>query len=144
MALTGRMMKVALGATVLGAAAWTQVQANVWGGVYTDAQAQRGQALFSERCASCHGDNLAGMDVAPPLAGPGFLGNWEGQSAATLANRIQTTMPLDQPGSLPMASVADITAYIFSKNGFPAGQAELPRQAGALGGVIIAQNRPAG
>ena len=35
-------------------------------GVYTDAQAKRGQALYTDRCAQCHGATLGG-DIAPPL-----------------------------------------------------------------------------
>src|SRR5690606_9746594 len=90
-------------------------------GVYSKAQAARGKALYESKCASCHGGSLAGADTAPPLAGSAFLGNWKGQTASDLATRIRTTMPQNDPGSLGTAAVADIMAYMFSGNGFPAG-----------------------
>ena len=36
-------------------------------GVYSDAQATRGQTLYTQRCAGCHGPKLEGAQ-APPLA----------------------------------------------------------------------------
>ncbi|KQN89881.1 hypothetical protein ASE95_16835 [Sphingomonas sp. Leaf231] len=115
---------------------------DVWGGVYTAAQAQRGAALYASTCASCHGDALGGNDQAPPLAGGGFRANWTGQTAAALFTRIKTTMPLDNPNSLGAAKVADIEALILSRNGFPAGQAELPADPGALDAIAITQDKP--
>src|SRR5262249_47899595 len=42
----------------------------VWDGVYTRAQGQRGQAVYKDQCALCHGDRpAAGTGGAPPLAG---------------------------------------------------------------------------
>ncbi|MBU3078599.1 c-type cytochrome [Sphingomonas quercus] len=116
--------------------------ATVWDGAYSEAQAKRGEAQYTAHCASCHGDNLAGADVAPPLAGGGFLSNWSGQSAGDLFTRIKTTMPQDNPGSLGSAAVADVEAYILSKNGFPAGSTELPRDASLLGQTKIVPDRP--
>ncbi|MBB3694287.1 c-type cytochrome [Sphingomonas sp. BK580] len=115
---------------------------SVWGGVYTAAQVQRGAAVYAAHCASCHGDALGGNDQAPALAGSGFLANWNGQSAAALFTRIKTTMPFDNPNSLGAAKVADVEAMILSKNGFPAGAAELPSDAGALGTIAITQDKP--
>ena len=37
-------------------------------GVYSDAQATRGGAIYKDQCASCHGPSLGGS-LAPPLAG---------------------------------------------------------------------------
>jgi mono/diheme cytochrome c family protein len=116
---------------------------SVWGGVYTQAQADRGAAQYQQHCASCHGDALGGGDSAPPLAGSAFLGNWFGQNAGALFTRIKTTMPLDNPDSLSGETVADIEAFILSKNEFPAGQAELPADPAKLGGVAITQEKPA-
>lgn len=101
-------------------------------GVYTEAQAARGQAKYSETCASCHGEDLGGQDVAPPLSGSKFSGNWQGQTVGDLATRIRTTMPLDNPGTLGAAAVADVSAYILSKNGYPVGKTELARDASLL------------
>lgn len=106
-------------------------------GVFTDAQAMRGKAQFSAHCASCHGEDMAGADVAPALSGATFSSNWKGQTAAALATRIHTTMPLDNPGSLGPAAVADLSAYILSRNGYPAGKTELSREASLLASVKI-------
>ena len=116
--------------------------ATVWDGAFTEAQATRGQTQFTAHCATCHGDNLGGADLAPPLAGGGFLSNWTGQTAGDLFTRIKTTMPQDNPGGLGSATVADIEAYILSKNGFPAGSTELPRDASLLGQIKITPTKP--
>lgn len=98
-------------------------------GAYSAAQAERGHAKYSSTCVACHGEDMSGADVAPALVGGTFSGNWKGQTAGDLATRIRTTMPLDNPGSLGAAAVADVTAYILSKNGYPAGQVELAKDA---------------
>src|SRR6188474_1341140 len=59
-----------LGAQV-GAQAAAQAPRTVQDGVYSDAQASRGQALYAQRCAGCHGPALAGAS-APALTGALF------------------------------------------------------------------------
>jgi len=76
-------------------------------GVYTDAQAARGQASYKTACASCHGETLEGSrPVTPALVGQDFTMNWTGQTVADLFDRIQTTMPADHPGTLSRAANA--------------------------------------
>ncbi|HEX7501494.1 MAG TPA: c-type cytochrome, partial [Polyangia bacterium] len=41
-----------------------------WDGGFTAAQADRGRAAYRESCAQCHGQDLAGGEGTPPLAGP--------------------------------------------------------------------------
>lgn len=94
-------------------------------GVYAQAQADRGQALYDQRCAACHGVGLEGADVNPPLAGPGFLANWHGRNLRELTTRTRTTMPLDDPGGLSASETTDIIAYLLQRNDFPAGDSEL-------------------
>ena len=60
--------------------------------IYTAAQATEGAALYAEHCASCHRAAMGGLDVAPPLVGPGFLGNWGGKPVADLSTRIRTCL----------------------------------------------------
>src|ERR1051325_1741652 len=98
---------------------------SVWDGVYTEAQAKRGAAGYAEECAMCHGAQLTGGEMAPPLAGGEFLSNWNGLTAGDLAERIRTTMPSSKPGKLSRKQNADVTAFLFSVNEFPAGDAEL-------------------
>jgi len=100
-------------------------------GVYTDAQAGRGQAVYDKQCVSCHGQGLKGL-AAPPLAGDAFAGNWQGQPLAELASKIQKTMPADGPGALSATETADLVALILKTNGFPASRAELGSTEAAL------------
>jgi S-disulfanyl-L-cysteine oxidoreductase SoxD len=95
-------------------------------GIYTSAQATRGDALYGQDCALCHGKDLKGTGEVPPLSGGDFTGQWVGQTVADLFNMIQTTMPADQPGKLTRQQAADVLAFILSSNKFPAGNTELP------------------
>ena len=117
------------------AAAPVQSTRTVWDGVYTAGQSDRGRAAYRMSCASCHGESLAG-DVAPALSGP-FWSIWEGRTVAELFKVIRTTMPADGPESLKPQEYADIVAYLFNVNKFPAGEAELPTDATALEAVKI-------
>jgi quinoprotein glucose dehydrogenase len=115
-----------------------------WSGVFTSAQVDRGKALFMDNCAKCHGENLAGDEAAPQLAGPDFLSNWNGETVGDLVDRIHTTMPADDPGKLSLASATDIASFILSSNQMPAGAAELPRDQQLQAQVRIDALNPAG
>jgi mono/diheme cytochrome c family protein len=120
-------MRTAIAAALLICTAIAQQPTrSVWDGVYTDEQANRGQGLYKEHCASCHADTLTGGEMSPPLAGGDFLSNWNGLTLGELFERIRTTMPLNKAGKLTREVNADITAYILSFNKFPAGKTELP------------------
>jgi quinoprotein glucose dehydrogenase len=93
-------------------------------GVYTEEQAKRGQAIYKDRCSSCHGEKLEGR-VGPPLAGDNFIGDWDRQPLSELVNKIKNTMPQGDPGKLTVQQVADIVSYILQAGKFPAGRAEL-------------------
>jgi quinoprotein glucose dehydrogenase len=88
-------------------------------------------------CANCHGDSLAGINDAPPLKGPNFMKNWDGNSLAKLFNRINNDMPSDNPGSLTKPQVAELEAFLLMANGFPAGQKDLASEPDALVGTKI-------
>ena len=93
-------------------------------GVYTAAQATRGQAIYKEQCASCHGDALGGR-LGPPLTGDDFISAWSKDPLFELASKIRNTMPQTEPGSLTWQQTADVVAYILQSGKFPAGSAEL-------------------
>jgi mono/diheme cytochrome c family protein len=135
-------------AAIAGASTLTLAQTgamrSVWDGVYTQAQADRGKALFGDNCAKCHGETLAGMDEIPPLSGPHFMADWETQSIADLVQRIHNTMPLDNPGALSAASATDVVAYLMSQNGIPAGTSELPVDSSMQSQIRIDPNKPGG
>src|SRR5215467_1034807 len=97
-----------------------------WDGVYTDDQAKRGEGLYSQYCASCHGPDLAGGEMAPGLTGGEFSSNWNDLSLGDLFERIRVSMPQNSPGSLSRQQNADILAFMLSKANVPAGSSELP------------------
>src|SRR5262249_29732747 len=65
--------------------------ASIWDGVYTEAQAVRGNTEFVAHCANCHGADLGGTGEAPALAGPQFLSDFDGLSLGDLFDRVRTT-----------------------------------------------------
>jgi cytochrome c len=101
---------------------------SVLSGVYTDAQAERGAALYADACEHCHGKSLEGdrLNDTEPLAGADFLKARNGQDLGRLYRQIITRMPDDDPGSLTPQDTADVITYILKFNGFPAGKDELP------------------
>jgi S-disulfanyl-L-cysteine oxidoreductase SoxD len=135
-------LKLVLISAVLFGALIAQSSRSVWDGVYTAEQASRGAALYAGQCAGCHGTELTGGESAPPLAGGDFLSNWNGLTAGDLFDRIRTTMPASAPGRLTRDQNADILAFMFGKNGFPAGKAELERQSESLKQIRVESSRP--
>ena len=110
----------------------------VWDGVYTDAQAERGKALYMEKCVQCHGPELMGGGAgAGPLQGATFNGNWNGVPLGDMLERLRQSMPLDKPATLSRQQCADVLAFIFSVNKFPAGKTELSRQAEILNTITF-------
>ena len=101
---------------------------NVWDGVYTKAQAERGEKLYQQHCGACHGSQMQGIEEAPTLKQGAFIYNWDGMSVQVLFQRLRETMPLDDPRGVPRKVKADILAFIMSQNGFPEGRTELPYQ----------------
>jgi S-disulfanyl-L-cysteine oxidoreductase SoxD len=114
-----------------------QQRRSVTDGVYTNAQAARGEAVYQKRCASCHGAALGG-NAGPPLAGQDFLRIWNGQPASDLFDKIHNTMPYDAPRTLTRSEVADVVAYVLRANKLPAGNAELDSTDAALTQVSLA------
>jgi mono/diheme cytochrome c family protein len=104
--------------------------ATVLDGVYTEAQAARGQIDFGRNCARCHGPNLDGGGTAPPLRSVAFLDAWREDYLNSLFQHIRTRMPPGSAaGSLPEDQYIDIVAHILAVNEFPAGKSELTRAA---------------
>lgn len=98
-------------------------------GVYTTEQAERGRNAHSLNCTSCHD--------AEAYTGESFKHAWKGRSAFDFFEQIRTTMPDDNPGLLKREEYLDVTAYVLSLNGFPAGTLPLPDDDEALKQVKI-------
>jgi mono/diheme cytochrome c family protein len=97
-------------------------------GVYTEAQATRGQTTYEANRASCHQSSLEGNPEAPPLKGSRFLESWRDDYLEGLYTHIRTRMPRrpgGEPGSLSDTAYADIVAWILKSNDYPAGKVEL-------------------
>jgi len=129
LAVSGLMWVVALGHSALRAQSTTK---SIWDGVYTEAQATRGGETYKKSCIRCHLETLKGKDDAAPLTGPDFMDSYKNKLVNALYNKIRTSMPDDDPGSLTDAQVADVIAYIFQFNKFPAGKDELPTDTAKL------------
>ena len=103
-------------ACVLAGAPWLNVQAqqaqSVGDGVYSAAQATRGQVIYKAQCAECHGNALEGT-VGSPLAGDAFLSEWSARPLSALVDKIQKTMPFSAPGSLSRQQSTDLTAFML-------------------------------
>jgi mono/diheme cytochrome c family protein len=113
-----------------------------WDGVYTIEQAKRGEKLYAEKCASCHGPDLNGGEMAPGLTGGEFTANWNDLSLGDLFERMRISMPQNAPGSLSRPENADILSYILNKGNYPTGQAELPSQTEALNQIKFLSSKP--
>ena len=104
------------------AIALAQGSATVLDVVYTHAQAERGEAVYSASCIGCH----EGQDAdGPELMGRAFLDRWREDKLEPLFTFIKTTMPGNNPGSLDERAYTDIIAFILEENGLPAGEREL-------------------
>jgi S-disulfanyl-L-cysteine oxidoreductase SoxD len=131
-ALTVWVGVMGLGAFVTGVTMADASPKSQWDGAYTATQAHRGESLYSQYCTMCHGPDLLGGEMAPPLIGGTFQANWNELTLGDLFDRIRISMPQNAPGSLSRQQYADILSYLLSKDGYPAGQSELPPQTEAL------------
>ena len=117
-------------------------------GYYTNAQAERGQALYRDACAACHGLDLDGGS-ASPLAGPRFARRWNPGNSLTdfsgwgsssvddLFFITRTTMPQGAVGSVTAEQHIDIIAYILQQNGYASGEQALMPDEETLGEIPI-------
>jgi thiosulfate dehydrogenase len=82
--------------------------------------ASRGEAIYMERCTSCHGADGQGVQIGDKKAGPLWgPDSWnDGAGAArvyTLAGIIRYTMPYLNPGSLTDEEAQLVAGFITSK-----------------------------
>jgi len=126
----------------MAAVAFAQKQASVWDGVYTSAQAKRGEPLYTQYCGSCHGATMEGRGQTPPLAGSDFNMDYNGMPLGELFEKIQGAMPADKPGTLSREQNADILAYMLQYGKFPAGSAELKPDADGLKKIRFDGDKP--
>ncbi len=112
-------------------------QRSVRDGVYTQRQAERGQAVYAAQCETCHKPDLRGEQMTPSLVGVSFAFRWNGRSLADYFTGLRSTMPQSGPGGLSDATYVDLVAYILAENDYPAGTAELVPEPDALSRIRI-------
>lgn len=136
---------VAVAAGVLSLASATisgqDTSKSTWDGVYSKAQAGKGEALYNDKCMKCHGADATGSD-APSLADSGFAGNWDGLTVGQLFDRLRSSMPQDAPQSLSREETANIVAYLLSRNNFPAGDADMSDRGEMLAMIKYVATKP--
>jgi S-disulfanyl-L-cysteine oxidoreductase SoxD len=93
---------------------------------FTEAQAQRGKAVYQKNCQDCHGSTLDNGEFGgAPLKGSFFRQHWGAGDVSALFGYVNTLMPPDRPGQLTPQSYADLTAFLLSNNGYVPGAEEL-------------------
>jgi cytochrome c len=98
-------------------------------GIYTAAQATKGEDIYYTLCVSCHPKGT--------YAGASFKTNWNNRPLWDLWDWISNKMPKNDPGSLEPGQVVQVMAYILQQNKMPAGSAELPPNEKTLYGIKI-------
>ena len=85
-------------------------------------KADRGEALYDDQCAVCHGTIRQFVpEMAALLGDHNFRNAWRGRTLGELFGYILETMPQDAPGTLTAAQTAEIVAHILRGNP-PAGR----------------------
>jgi hypothetical protein len=93
-------------------------------GVYTAAQASRGEETYMAICVACHPRGTYMTTT--------FRTSWSGRPLSELFDLVREKMPKSDPGSLTPGEYAQAIAYILKINDVPAGESELLPDAEAL------------
>jgi quinoprotein glucose dehydrogenase len=120
----------------------TAAERTVWDGVYTEAQAERGARRYADACAICHGAEMTGGPGVPGLAGVEFMFTYNNASALALFDYMKMNMPPGQQGTFSDAQYVELVAATLKRNGFPAGETDLPADPAALKAIRILRTRP--
>jgi mono/diheme cytochrome c family protein len=112
-----------------GTAQMAPVQANgdvvsTAAGVYTAAQAVRGEETYMNVCIACH--------PAGTYTTPAFREKWHSKPLSEFFALVSETMPKQEPASLTPKEYVEVLAYLLKINGAPDGKEELPADTAAL------------
>ena len=145
-----RLTMIALCALLL--TGWMQAQTNdgrgvpsAEEGVYTQAQAERGSAVFRVACAGCHSADAAGTTRPAPGAvrssllplGGSRLARWG--NARDLYDKMRRTMPAGAQGVLSRDAYVDILAFLLRELGVPAGSQPLVDSVNGMRSIMLAE-----
>lgn len=114
----------------------------IWNGVYSEAQAYRGEKVADTTCIGCHGPKLDGGDSGPKLVGEDFLANWSSQPMGVMFDWIREAMPAEAPGTMSRDETAAVIAYILKLNKIPAGKQDLSTDPEMLRRISIVDAPP--
>jgi cytochrome c5 len=98
-------------------------------GVYTPAQATRGEETYMNVCVACH--------PAGTYTTPMFREKWNAKPLSDLFLQVSETMPKQDPASLTPKEYVQVVAYLLKINEAPPGKEELPADAEALKKIKI-------
>jgi mono/diheme cytochrome c family protein len=104
--------------------------------VYSAQQAMDGQMVFTQNCASCHGNSLEG-GVGPALVGQDFSSPADKNTVGSIFQFLSTQMPDGNGGSLSHTQYENVMSFILSKNGYPPGAAKLTYAAASASAVPL-------
>lgn len=95
---------------------------------FTTGQVQQGRQAYEQHCAVCHGINLNGVGIAPPLNQVRFDQSWRGKGADVLAFHIRRMPPRAEGAAsdLSKQTHTNILAYVLQSNGLADGKDALP------------------
>jgi Cytochrome C oxidase, cbb3-type, subunit III len=100
---------------------------------FTAQQIASGKTEYQTNCTDCHGTNLNdGEFGGPPLKGSIFAVKWFKLPVSALVGYVQTAMPPDNAGRMPLGTYVEIVAYLLNQNGIAPGPKELPANMSAL------------
>ncbi|MBI4265285.1 MAG: nuclear transport factor 2 family protein [Acidobacteria bacterium] len=113
-------------------------------GVYSEAQARRGESGYLRACERCHAVDLRGdlAEEIPALAEDDFLRRWDGRTLDDLFLKVSRTMPATAPASLTAREYIDIVAYLLKANGFRSGPEDLDADSARLQRIAFGAAAP--
>jgi mono/diheme cytochrome c family protein len=98
--------------------------------VFSAEQAAKGKQVYLLTCVSCHSpaDHTGGK----------FWGDLLGKPVSEFFSYLKSSMPQNDPGSLPDDDYASAIAYLLQLNGMPPGDTPLPGDSTALAKIRFA------
>jgi mono/diheme cytochrome c family protein len=103
-------------------------------GVYSEAQATRGEMVYKAACVECH--------VPEDYTGDAFKAKFVGGTVFDMYDLIKSSMPQNNPGSLSNTEYADVVAYLFKLNGLPSRAEDMPALPESLKAIKVEQKPP--
>ncbi len=103
-------------------------------GVYSAAQAERGEKVYLASCLECH--------VPSDYTGEAFTAKFVGGTAYDMFEAIRSTMPQNNPSSLSNQQYADVVTYLFKLNGLPTIETEMSIEKDSLKAIKVEAKPP--